>query len=61
MGQDDKVEKLGDGKTQDEKSDTEVVLELHSRCFYWHPTNFTKIVGNNKLLYGIWGGIFYLG
>ena len=38
------------------KSDVE-----HNFKFYAHHANLSKIIGNRKLIFGVWGGLHYLG
>ena len=38
-----------------------VVEEEHNFRFYARPANYAKIIGNMKLIYGIWGFIAYIG
>ena len=35
--------------------------EVHNFKFYSRPENMTTIIGNKKLIFGIWGLIGYLG
>ena len=33
----------------------------HNFKYYCSPANFARIIGNRKLIFGIWGGLNYLG
>lgn len=57
---DDHIDRKPD-EVKEQKEEPEKPVELHPFRFYWAPANFTKIVQNNKLLYGLWGAFFYIG